>query len=215
MAPIVAPRICRFTVNQEMGGQQIANVLDLYVDENDVITDRTDACRWTAQDILNNWTDHILPAQVDNLSATSVDWLDLNSLSGSRGSVASTEDNVWPQEGGNTSDAAMPNVIALRVDKETTGGRGTKRGRMYIAGIAESGTASDDVTDWSALTVSSMQERLDDFYNGITDENPFAIFQSRLVVVHTVGGVYSGNSTVNGMTVRAPIGTQVRRGSLR
>ena len=215
MPAIVAPGIARYTIRQTQAEQEVVNILDVRVGEGGPLDDRDSALRIVARDILDNWNDHILALQVDNVTALSVDYLDLNSLTGPRGSITTTDNTTWPAEGANSSDAAMPGMVAMRIDKETTGGHGTKRGRLYLAGIAETGTAGDDVTNWSSLTVSTVQAAFAAFDGGAFDREGVGSPSSVPVVIHTVDGVYSSDSDITAWTANPNISTQVRRGALR
>lgn len=215
MAPIVAPQICRYTVNQVIGGQPVANILDIRVFDENPLDTRENLLFEVGGDILNNWDDHILDFQINELQAISVSWIDLDSLDGSRGERQSTSANTWPKAGGNASDPALPAVTALRVDKGTTGGRGTKSGRMYIAGVAETHTPVDNTQSWSTEMREAVDARLEDFLSGIAGEAGPDGREQDLVVVHTRDGVYRSYSVVNSLACNPAISTQVRRGTLR
>lgn len=215
MAPIVAPKICRYTVNQVLGGQPVANILDMRITDETFIDPREDTLYDVAGDILNNWDDHIRPAQVNELQCVSVSWIDLDSLDGSRGERQVTSDSTWPASGGNATDAAMPAVVSMRVDKATSGGRGTKSGRMYLAGVSEAHTAADSTQTWTVEAQEGFQQRLDDFLAGIQSEAGPDGREQDLVVIHTRNGLYRDYSTVTSLRVNPRIATQVRRGSLR
>lgn len=215
MAPIVVPGVCRFTVNQTLGGQVVANVLDMQVDTTGTVMSRTSACRGVAGDILNAWHGQFREIQVDNLTCVSVSWLDLDSLSGSRGVRTDTSEHQWPAQGGVASNAAMPAVVAMRIDKVVDGGRGTRHGRMYLAGVLESWTDPDTTQSWEAGAVDEVNGRAEAFLNAVTDQGINADPQRSLVVVHDVSGVAPSFSQVTDLFVNPRIATQVRRGSLR
>jgi len=215
MAPLVVPGVCRFSVHQSLGGQAVVNIVDMQVDTTGSEVGRADALFEVAGDILNNWDDHLLSLAVNELVAEEVRWLDLDSLTGPTGSRSSTDANVWPKEGGDITASVMPGMVAMRVDKRTTGGRGTKQGRMYLAGLNEVQTASGVALSWEPATVSGYNAALASFLSGINDQDiggvPLAV-QRQMVVVH---GSTSTYSDVESLQVNPLISTQVRRGALR
>lgn len=215
MAPIVAPNICRYSINQTLGGQPVVNVLDMEVISTNPLEDRPQHLFEVAGDILNNWTDHVLSQQVNDLSARSVSWIDLDSLDGTRGDRSSTSAETWPQNGAQAVEAAMPAVVSMRIDKATSGGRGTKSGRMYLAGCGEGWTSPDVTQTWLSSLMASVQASLGNFLNGINNEAGPNGREQALVVVHTREGVYRDHSPVTSLTVNSAISTQVRRGTLR
>lgn len=215
MAPIVAPKVCRYTVNQTLGGQPVVNVLDMVLDEGAEPQSREEQLFEVAGDILNNWTDHILAFQCDDLEAVSVSWLDLSSLAGSRGERTSTSTNTWPENGGNVTQAVMPAVVAARIDKSTSGGRGTKGGRMYLAGMPEARTPEGSALSWDSATVDLINDYLSDFLDGINDQQGPYTDTRALCVNHTRDGEYIGSSIVQTLTLNSLVATQVRRGALR
>lgn len=215
MAPIVAPNIARFTVNQAIGGQDVANVLDMRVTNINPLESRDQALFELAGDILNNWSEHIQAFQIDDISALSVSWLDLDSLTGTRGERTQTSTYEWPRNGRNVTDAAMPAVVAARVDKATTGVRGTRGGRMYISGCVEQWSAASVTMTWDSATQDSLNGFLADFLDGINDEAGVNGRDQELVVVHTRNGAYLDYSAVSALTLNPNISTQVRRGTLR
>lgn len=213
MAPLVVPNVCRFSVVQSFEGEPVVNIVDMQVDTTGTPQSRADAIYEIAGDILNNWDDHILEYQTDNLTALRVDYMDLNSLDGVTGSRSTTSDKTWPAAGP-TVASSFPGMVALRVDKVVGGNRQTRNGRMYLAGITESATEDSPANQFSATFVSNMQGVIDDFLEGINDyegsEFPLDR-QQRLVVVHTVDGVGNGYTVVDRLVVRSQVASQVRR----
>lgn len=213
MAPLVVPDVCRFTVNQTFEGQPVANIIDMQIDTTGSSTTRTDAIFNIAGDILNNWTDHVLQFQSNNLTAVDVSWVDLNTLTGSTGARSTTSDNSWPQAGPG-AQSAFPGMVALRVDKQVVGNRQARNGRMYLCGMSEDLTADSPANEWAPSTISSYQAEINEFLDGINDQDIGGIpidIQRQLVVVHTVNGVGTGYSEVSNLLVRSRVASQVRR----
>lgn len=209
------PDVCRFSVVQQLGGQPVINIIDMQVDTTGSEVSRADALHEIAGDILNNWDDHVLIEQRADVTALEVAWLDLDSLTGSTGTRSSTSANTWPKAGGYVSGSVMPAVVALRVDKNVDAARGSKKGRMYLAGMSEEATGTGVSQQWDANAVSVMNGAMADFLAGINDQDiagiPLAV-QRQMVVVHAAAGTYS---EVSSLTVNPNVSTQVRRGVLR
>lgn len=215
MAPIVVPGVARFSVIQSIGGQPVVNIIDMQVDTTGSPVSRSEALDIVAGDILNNWDDHILQAQRADISAQEVRYLDLNSLNGPTGSRSSTSANTWPKAGADSAGASMPAVVAMRVDKRTAGGRGTKQGRMYLAGIHEQGTDNGVTQTWNSSWITSFNAALASFLEGINDQDFGGVstdIQRQMVVVHSTTQTYS---EVLSLSVNPAVSTQVRRGTLR
>ncbi len=215
MPPLVVPQVCRYAVNQTIGGQDVVNILDMQVDTTGSTTGRSDALFNVAGDILNAWSARILVNQSNQLSALSVSWLDLNTLDGNTGERSGTSANAWPKAGSLTGTGVMPAMVSLRADKATSGGRGTKRGRIYFAGMREDDTAPGVAMSWTSTIVRDWNAGLALFLQNINDQDaagiPFDI-QRQLVVVHAGLGTFS---EVTGLSANPLISTQVRRGALR
>ena len=215
MPVLVVPDVCRFSVHQSLGGQEVVNIIDMQVDTTGSEVSRSEALFDVAGDILNNWNDHILGGQINDLQAVSVDWIDLNSENGPTGSRSTTSANQWPKAGSDAGSSIMPGMVALRIDKQTAGGRGTKKGRMYLAGVHEDATPSADSQRWDPGYTSGWTGRVTDLLEGINDQDlggiPLAVSR-QMVVVHAKLGTYS---EVTGLSANPYIATQVRRGSLR
>lgn len=211
MAPIVAPQVCRFTINGTYAGEEVANVIDMQVDTTGGPEDRPTACYLIAGDILNNWDDHIRPGLVAAYTAVSVSWVDLNSLDGSTGERTSTSDTTWPANGG---DSGAPSVGAgsVRLNKLQDGGRRARNGRLYLPGYSEGWTTSGQPNFLTPAIVAGWNESASDFLEGINDaEGPNNDHTRKMVVVHTVGGTYIGYSDVTALVCQAEVATQRRR----
>lgn len=215
MAPIVVPGVTRFAVNQQIGGQDVVNIVDMQVDTTGSQLDRGTANLRVAEDILDNWDDHILGNLVAELSGQNVSWLDLNSLDGNVGVTTVGKTTTWPKAGGVAGFPVMPAMIALRVNKATSGGRGTRQGRMYLAGASEDWTATGVSQSFTAAIVASWNGFLQLFLNGINDAGISAEPQRQMVVVHDTITAAPSFTEVTGLTADSRISTQVRRGSLR
>lgn len=220
MAPLVAPDICRLTVNQTYFSREVVNILDVRLELAGSGLNRQEACDMAAGDLLNNWDDHIRPSQVDNLSCSSVSWVDLDSATGSTGTKTSTPETTWPAVGGNTVNTPFPGNVALLVSKVTSGGgRSTRNGRMYVGGIVESLTdasngnliTTGDVTSWNGFFASLL--------SGMNDAGGVGQAAQTLVVVHTedIGTptnpnvVFTSATDIDSFSVQQRLATQRRR----
>lgn len=211
MAPIVAPGVCRFTVNGTYAERPIANVLDFRIDTTGTISDRDEACFSMAGILINEWSDSILTLVADNYLATSVSWVDLNSLNGSTGERTTTDQETWPQSGQGTQ-SANSSAIAFRVDKSSVARRGQRQGRMYLVGVPESATADGSPNTLEGAVQAAMNDSLENFLgdtNQTTDGGQG--YTSTMVIVHTINGNFESTSDVESLTVNNRLGTQVRR----
>lgn len=207
---LVTPRIARFAVVQSFNGQDVINILDVDINTTSSVTSREEACFAVCGDILNNWNDHILPAQVNGLQAIEVRWVDLNSLDGSTGARSSTSAETWPANGGLTG-APLPNNVTIRIRKNLQGStRVTRRGEVRLAGGEEAYTGPDGIT-LTPATVSGLNDRWEDFKDGINGTRVVEGYEVNLAQVHTVNEEAVGHSIISTFEVVPVVGTQRRR----
>lgn len=224
MAALVADGIARYAVNQAYNGRAVVNIFDMKIDTTGTITDREEACFAQAGNLMNAWVDIIVPLLADQLVTNSVAWVDLDSLTGSVGARTSTTTTTLPAPGG-TSSAKMPGNVAIRVNKQTSGGRGTRQGRLYLCGVNEASTDPNNPNSPNAGWIAQLQPALDDFLDAIRGENDVflgnAAYTSQLHVIHTTSEFISKNvygppefvssSPVTALTVDPILGSQRRR----
>lgn len=213
MALLVAPGVCRYAVNGEYEGHDVVNIVDMKIDTTGSTMTRSSACDAQAGIIINEWTDSILPNLVDNYTALSVSWIDLDSETGSVGERSSTDVQNWPDSGSNT-DPGMPGSMALRVNKNCVASRGQRQGRMYLCGVAEGFTGKADPNIVLPSVSSAVNTRLEAFL-GDLNQGEFGgsatSYASEMVVVHTAAGEFVSASTVTTLTLDQYVATQVRR----
>lgn len=214
---LIAPGICRFTINATFAGRNVANVLDMQVDTTGGTTPRSEAVSDIAGDILNNWSDHVIPRLVDDYVAQDVSWVDLDSAGGTTGSRSVTSTTTWPEAGPSVS-APLPGNVSVLVKKQVTGARGKRSGRMYLVGFSEGTTADTSANTIDSATRTTLDSYWALFLAGINDaEGPTLDVQRQLVVLHTripsVGAdpEYNGYSAVSSLTTDETLATQRRR----
>lgn len=211
MAAIVAPGICRFVVNGEYASRPVVNILDMDIGVGGSAVSRSDAIYQKAGDILNDWTENILPILDDNYLAASVSWIDLNTLDGPTGERNSTDERTWPLVGTRTGQG-MPGAMAFRVNKNTVAARGQRQGRMYLCGVQEADTDDSNPNVVAPARIAVMNTALSNFLDDINEGGGgVGDYSANLVVVHTKDGVFTSASDVTALTVDTRLGTQVRR----
>lgn len=224
MVALVAPGVCRYAVNQSYAGRPVVNIVDCRIDTTGTGADRPDACEHGAKVVLDNWHQQVLDnLQTSLLTAHSVSWLDLDELDGSVGEVAQGNDETWPAVGTDVV-VSFPGNVAIRVNKQTQGGRGSRQGRMYIAGAAEVVTDNLAPNTPTASTVTAVNTAMGDFLEGINGQKTVGVweFDMFVVVTHTrkwrtgdpgssEDRVFAGHTDVTAMTCDATLGSQRRR----
>jgi hypothetical protein len=208
MPPIVAPGVCRFTLHGTVNARPWAAVFDMDID-SDILGDRNINIRDQAQVFLNEWIDHIRQGCSVSTQLTSVSWVDLDSLDGTTGERAdATAPRVMPGVGVISGDAAPGNAAVLAI-KTTDGGRGTRGGRTYWAGVAESHTTLNALTSAALTTWNSTTE---DFLAGVNQDHDGAFdYDSRMQVLHAPGGVFESMAEVTDYSPVSLLATQRRR----
>lgn len=213
---IVAPGICRYTVNGSIGIRPTANILDFRIDTTGSTVSREDAVEAMCGIIINEWSDHVLPHVCAPYTASSVSWVDLDEEDGSTGSRTSTSQETWPQVATRSGTPAPANTSVL-VTKVGSSRRGQRNGRLYLAGPPEGEVGTQNLTSgYQAAIQDSMTSMLGNLNQ--EDPNEFE-YGSYLVIVHTrdVGTpgnpdiVFTGSSDVSALSVSGTAATQRRR----
>jgi hypothetical protein len=215
--PFVVPDICRFAINQSLEGRAVVNVLDYQVDTTGSTMSRSDACEALAGDILVAWQGTVMNRQVDDLTFESVSWVDLNTATGTTGSITSAGAVTLPIGAGETGSPIPANVSAL-VTKTVSSARGRRNGRMFIAGIPEDAT---DITNGNTLSTTyqaALNSQLDDFLSETANVDGLGTaYSSDMAVVHvltrsgTGAPLTGGYNLVTALTVQGLLATQRRR----
>jgi hypothetical protein len=214
MAAIVANGICRFTVHGLFAGRPVANILDMKIDTTGSVVSRHDAIDRQGNFILGAWGEHVLDTiAVNNYVATKISWIDLDSLDGETGEKSVGGSQTWPRAGNGTI-SSMPGNVALRVNKRTNGGRGSKQGRMYLCGVAENWTSDEDPNLVSSANAAGVTEVMGQFLSDITidagTEEPLGD-SSQLHVVHTKNGQFVNSTEVVALECDSTLASQRRR----
>lgn len=210
MAAIVAPNIVRYTINASYAGQAVANVFDYRIVGGGGLGDRNEWIWEQAGDIINNWDDHIVSRLASPYIARSVSWVDLNSLDGEVGVRSQTSDTTWPKAGGNGAQA-FPGNVALRLDKQQSGGRRARNGRTYLVGLPEVGQGNPTNNEWDGGILTEFTDAMNTFLTDTNSQEGPDTREVDMVVVHTVDGVYQSHSNVTGFAGRANVASQRRR----
>jgi len=221
--PFVVPSVAQYTIHGLQANRQIATIICMHIDTTGTIQQRSDAVAAMAGIVLNQWDQDLLPTICGTYTANSVSWVDLNSATGSVGSRSSTSTHTWPKNGGNTIAASPGNVCAL-VHKNLTSTRGSRRGRLYMPGVAESFTDPGVPNQLTTSAVTAYNTALTSFLGNLnqTAQGPFN-FDARMAVPHILtreaptkpgvpGKPLTGEGIlVTGLTMDGTLATQRRR----
>lgn len=211
MAAIVAPGICRFTVNAVANGRPVANIIDMRVDTTGAAISREQAVFNLAGDIINNWDDHVMTLTTNQYTAQSVSWVDLDAADASVGERSVTSDTSWPKVGRATGGTAQGNV-AYRVNKVGGVTRGQRRGRMYLPCVSEDANLGTNGNLVNPTFVGYVNDAMGEFLSGVNDnEVPGRDYASYMVVVHLIGDTFESTSDVEQLICDPTFGSQRRR----
>lgn len=221
MNPLIAPDVCRFTVLGTYAGRNVANILDVFIDQTGSLTDRQEAIADQAAIIVSAWADEVCPVIVDNYSATEVRWLDLNDEDGSVGVTSTGTGTDFPAPGVSTAEP-MPGNVSIRVNKQISASRGQRKGRMYLVGLGEDKTVNASPNTLIGSFVTDVNAAMASFKSaveqsaGVTPPN----YDSQIVVLHTRIDrtdpeepvlIYEGRSALTSFATDVTIGSMRRR----
>lgn len=220
MAPLIIPGVCRYTVHGTYQGVNIANVLDMHLVTGGG-SERNDAVLDQAKVIVSNWADLVCPRVVEQYGATAVSWVDMNSSTGSTGSVTEGTGSSFPANGEITG-SEMPGMVSFLIKKNITAGRGARQGRMFLCGVPEAATIDGSGNSVHATYLADTTSAMGDFLSGINQSAGIigtGSYDSDLVVVHTTNSgttadpviSYVSRSHVNSLTCDPKVHAQRRR----
>lgn len=206
--PLVVEGVCRYFVNQSLGGKSASNIVDMNVGN---LGPRAAALLEGAHQILEAWDLGPLTKQNAELIPISVSWLDLDSLVGTTGSTQTGVGGTptWPSTG-DQSGLSQPINVAVRVNKNVAAVRGLGSGRMYVPGVSEGDT--DQPNTLAAARLTGWQTAMDAFFAAI-DGYAFPVDGGTMTpcVVHVPESGPPSYSLVTSYTVLGGIRSQGRR----
>lgn len=169
--PYVVPLAVQYTVHGLSAGRPIANVLAYKVDTTGSSLARAGAIQTHCEIILNHWHTDILPTLCAAYSAQSVSWVDLDSASGSVGSVSTTLAHTWPSAG-TVLDSTMPGNVAVLIRKNVGSARGSRKGRMFLPAVSESYTQNPNINTLYSAYITSITAAINAFFTGTQFTGP-------------------------------------------
>lgn len=212
---IVAPNVVRYYVNQQYNDRKVVNVIDLVVLDAVGPFTREDAVHSAAGDVLDAWDQYIRGGQSTGLICLSVSYVDLNSEDGATGTINGTTDTLWPSAGG-AEGQALPSNVSILVTKQTASRRGSRNGRMFVAGLTEQNCVGNNIEQTFLNTITG---DYGNFTEALTETGVIADYQTFPTVVHTknVGTpqnpdiVYVDNTQITSFSPQRQVATQRRR----
>lgn len=211
----IVPDTVRFMVNQTLGGRPVVNVLDYHITGFGAFGLREAAIRAHADLIAEQWSNNYGLLQASTVGLQSVGWVDLDTADGSTGIGGTGADPPWPTSAvGSTS--VMPSNVAVLIHKNLAGAsRGSRRGRMFIAGCQEAATSAGSSRALASSDLDAYNTQSAEFLdntNGIK-----GLYTSNFVVVHIATRDPNGNpltgttSPITSLTCDPILATQRRR----
>jgi hypothetical protein len=108
-----------------------------------------------ADDVQNNWQDHIVPLFLNNYTYDGIRYLDINSADGVTGFMA--HDPAKPFVGTGV-DAGFPPALCVLMHKRIAGVRNARAGRLYM------GPPQENQADENGLVLQSARDDYDDAF---------------------------------------------------
>lgn len=212
---LIAPDVCRYTINGSYLDRPVANIIDAVILDTIGPTGRNEAVERFCGVILNAWALHYLPVAPSAYRFDSVSWVDLNSESGSVGVRSSTDVYDLPLNGA-LAGQMYTGAVSVLVTKQTTAARGQRQGRWFLPPCTEADIEGNFI---GADYLNALNDGLSDIVEALTDTGTIGDYQAFPTVVHTrnVGTpsnpdiVYVNNTQINSLTAQGRVSTQRRR----
>lgn len=210
---IVAPTITRFTMKHTTGGGRRADcVVDVSIDEFSM--SRDEGVNYVADHICAPWQDNILSQVAGNITFLGCHFVDLDSLSGETGDRGPTAGH--PTTGAIVGTPFISPQVSYLVHKSAGSHRGTRNGRMYVPGLAESEV--DEAGIVQASRVTSFNTKLESFRSALATIGGPLITSTAWRVVHVHKGDPEdpatwtwSSSTITSAFLDVKVATQRRR----
>lgn len=183
--PFIVPGVARYSVNGTIGGREVVNIIDMFIDTTGSTSDRETSIFEQCGILINEWSDHILNWTCNSYQATSISWVDLDDADGSTGERSVTDQETWPQVGAETQPSSPPNTSMLWT-KLAEGGRSTRNGRSYLVGIPEAQTDAANPALLSGAFVTARQDDAESFLGNINQTDDGIIDYDSWMVVTRV-----------------------------
>lgn len=208
--PLTFPNIVRYSVVGSLHGEECINVFDVEIEDTGGPLDtRAERIFTVAGDLLNQWSDHIVPLLVSTYTAEEVRWVDLDSATGSTGARSSTDGSTWPESGGGGSNPLPNNAYAKIVKALDTHTRTARNGATRLGGIPESMTAGLDGNQLNETARTSLTTAFENMKDGINGVD--AGWTINMGVLHTINGEATGFTFVANFEPALNVGTLRRR----
>lgn len=206
---LIAPGVARFSIVATLLGEECVNIVDCDIDTATGET-RDDACFGVAGDILNNWSDHLLPVLNAVYEPQEVRWVDLNSESGSVGVRSTTDANEWPDHGALGAAPLPGNTYAKATKVLRDRNRGERQGMMRLGGLTETDTDAGNGNRLTNAKVSDLNAALEAFKDGVQGGEVTGRTVN-ICVVHTLDRAFVSRSLLSSYQVQTVVGTLKRR----
>lgn len=223
MPGIIATGVVRYSLNGTYAGRPWTNIVDALVVESLGGGTRAECLEDLGKRLIDSWVANVLENVVSQVSFTDLQWLDLDSESGSTGTLTAGTVSVLPQAGTAAGDGMAGNV-AYRVNRNIVATRGKRKGRLYLVGVSEADTAAGSPNQISTAKRDAMNADLAILRTDMIQDpgvNPLA-YGSHMVVLHTEGAenpdpppaiilTATGTSEITSLTTDLTLATQRRR----
>lgn len=213
--PLVAPDVCRFSINGVYLNRPAINTLDMVINDQVGPGTRHDDIEFVAGQMIDAWADNVMTRFGSSYSFRDVSWVDLDSADGEVGSRAETPNTNLPMS---ASGAGQPlsAALAMLVTKVTTRQRGGRPGRWFLPGFTE-GDIEGNI--WLESTLVATNAALSEFLEEMTETGTVGDHSFFPTVVHTRNTgtpsnpniVYVNNTQITDLNASGRVSTQRRR----
>lgn len=211
MPPLIVDGVCRFAMFGVCFRPWV-NILDIHIESSDGDS-RPDHIRDQAEIINQEWPLKVNAVLAPNWQYQGCRWVDLDTADGSTGETTETSGAAVLPILGIASGQALPPNVAILIKKLTTASRGTRDGRMYLAGPSE---ANQDLQTMSSTAVNTLNTNLAAAKAAIEQEGRGVLgiggtYDSRIVVVHAPANMPTSWSHLASFQAQSTVATQRRR----
>lgn len=213
---LVAPGICRYSLNHTYLGRPAVNILDIHlIGSGPGGPGRETKIERMGRKIIDSWVGTIMQSLSSSTTFNSVSYVDLDSEDGVTGTVVAGDGVSLPQAGAGAGAPISANTTTL-VTKQGLSARGQRNGRWFLTPPTEDNINGNTI---AGSYVTALQGRLDTFLLDMINGDDPDVGTTSMAIVHTKNTgtptdpiiTWTGNTDVIKLVANNQVASQRRR----